>query len=157
MINAFQDQQKRVEKPFLPLSATRLNLFFEQCRSESESNYLSPKNVAYFVKFPEDSCTFGAIFLLILQLRVFLQAEEEFHFKAQTSWQKMCFSEGNETPNPRPWAGAICLFTSALPFSSTLKFQRNSRQRWEHHPGNKRWKTAFVLKEKGAVQAGSHF
>lgn len=91
MINAFQDQQIRAEKPFFPLSATRLDLFFEQCRSESESNYLSLKNVAYFVKFPGDSCTFEAIFLLILQLQVFLQAEEEFHFIAQTSWQKKCF------------------------------------------------------------------
>lgn len=98
MINAFQDPQKRVEKPFLPLSATRLNLCFEQCASESESNYLSLKNVAYFVKFPKDSCTFEAIFLLILQLEVFLQAEEEFHFKAQPSWQKCVSVKKNKTP-----------------------------------------------------------
>lgn len=123
MINAFQDQQKRAEKPFLPLSATRLNLFFEQCRSESESNYLSLKNVAYFVKFPEHSCTFEAIFLLILQLQVFLQAEEEFHFKAQTSWQKkMCFSERKKTPNDR--AGAELTQCQLCPVPLAQKFQR---------------------------------
>lgn len=107
----FKTHKKRVEEPFLPLSATRLNLFFEQCRSESESNYLSLKNVAYFVRFPEDSCTFEAIFLLILQLQVFLQAEEEFHFKAQTSWQKVCFSEKNKTPKSQTW---VCGRLSAL-------------------------------------------
>lgn len=44
--------------------------------------------MAYVVKIPKDSCTFEAIFLLIVQLDVFLQTEK-FHLKAQASWQNV--------------------------------------------------------------------
>lgn len=70
------------------MSTSRLNLLFEDCISEPDSGYISLKNMTNFVKIPKDSCSFEAIFFLILQLEVFLQTEKEFHLKAQTSWQK---------------------------------------------------------------------